>query len=104
MGEVPKVDVNEELTRRVADLARLRLSDEEVKTFTAQLADILQYMDQLGELETEGVDPMTHPLEMETPLREDEARPSPAHADGRSRMLDAAPEVIDDGFKVPPIL
>jgi aspartyl-tRNA(Asn)/glutamyl-tRNA(Gln) amidotransferase subunit C len=85
-------DINEVLTRKVADLARLELSDSEVKLFTSQLGDILRYVEKLGEARVDGVDPLTHPTaaEHETPLREDEARPLEPWVDG--------------GYRVPPIL
>lgn len=98
------IETNEALTRKVADLARLELSDEEVRTFTPQLGDILKYVESLGEAKVEGVEPLTHPLELPTPFREDEVRPFPAGAGGQPRVLDCAPESLDGGFKVPPIL
>jgi aspartyl-tRNA(Asn)/glutamyl-tRNA(Gln) amidotransferase subunit C len=99
-------EVNETLTRKVADLARLELSESEVKTYTAQLKQILGYVDQLSTVSVEGVEPMTHPIPHEISVRdrEDEVAPSPRDSDGAPKVLDPAPEVIDGGFKVPPIL
>ena len=91
------VDVNENLTRQVAHLSRLELSDQEVKSFTVQLSNVLKYVDQLQEVNVAGVEPLTHPVELEAPLREDANRPS-------INVLDSAPDVLYDGFKVPPIL
>jgi aspartyl-tRNA(Asn)/glutamyl-tRNA(Gln) amidotransferase subunit C len=98
------VQVDETLTRKVAELARLELSEKEVTTFTAQLGEILRYLDQLGTAEISGVEPMTHPLELESPLREDECKPSPVDSSENPKVLASAPEVIESGFKVPPIL
>lgn len=98
------IPVNEALTRKVAELARLELSDTELQTFTLQLGDILKYVDLLSELDTSRVEPLTHPLELEAPLRADEVRPSPVDERGLPKMLRAAPETQDLGFKVPPIL
>jgi aspartyl-tRNA(Asn)/glutamyl-tRNA(Gln) amidotransferase subunit C len=97
-------EIGPELTCRVASLARVRLTDEETKTFTAQIADVLKYVAQLVEVGTEGVEPLLHPLEPTAALRPDEARPSPRDEDGKPKTLRAAPEVFQDGFKVPPIL
>ncbi len=83
-------EINEELTRKVADLARLELSPSEVSTFSAQLQKIVAYVDQLASVNVDGVEPLVHPLELKTAWREDESRPSPRVADG--------------GFEVPPIL
>ncbi len=98
------VEVNEALTRRVAELARLELSDQEVNIFTSQLGEILKYVEQLQSLDTHHVEPLTHPLELLPPLREDVARLFPRDAEGKPKVLSSAPDVLYDGFKVPPIL
>ena len=98
------INVNEDLTRQVAQLARLELSEEEVRTFTPQLQEIIRYVDQLQNVNVEGVEPMQG-LETEvTPVRADEARPSPTDAEGKPMTLSPAPETQGDGFKVPPII
>ena len=98
------VEVSEQLTRQVSHLSRLELSDEEVKTFTSQLGEILGYIDQLQKVDVSGVEPMTHPLDLSTPMRDDSVRPSPRDAQGKPKVLASAPDVVQDGFKVPPIL
>ncbi len=98
------VEVTPELTRKIADLARLELSNEEVQTFTGQLGDILRYVDSLQEVDVSKIEPLTHPLELQTPMREDVIVPSPVDAEGKPKILKSAPEVLYDGFKVPPIL
>jgi aspartyl-tRNA(Asn)/glutamyl-tRNA(Gln) amidotransferase subunit C len=98
------VEVNESLTRQVAQLARLELSDQEVKTFTSQLSDILKYVEQLQSADVQGVEPLTHPLALSTALRPDEVRPSPVDSEGKPKVLQSAPDVLYDGFKVPQIL
>jgi len=98
------VEVNEKLTRQVAELARLELSDQEVQVFTSQLGGILKYVEQLQEVNVQGVEPLTHPLDLATPLRPDEVRPSPLDQEGKPKVLRSAPDVLYDGFKVPPIL
>ena len=99
------IEVNEALTQKVADLARLELSVDEVKLFTPQLAEILKYVELLGQVDVGSTEPMTHPLiDLPTPLRDDEVRPSGMDEKGMPKMLRPAPEVVDGGFKVPPIL
>lgn len=97
-------EVTEALTRQTATLAQLELTDEEIRTFTRQLGDILGYIEELNSVPVEGVEPLLHPLELMTPLREDVAHAPPLDAEGRSRTLGCAPEVLYDGFKVPQIL
>lgn len=57
--------------RYVADLARLELSTEEVELFTGDMNRILDYMDQLDELDTSGVEPTSHVLSLKNVFRED---------------------------------
>ena len=106
---MPPANVTEAVTRKVADLARLELTDSEVQTFTAQLGKVLQHVDQLQEVDVAGVEPLYQPFDIGTPAREDVVQPSPTFKDSqtgesRPRVLKDAPEVMHDGFKVPPIL
>lgn len=106
MSHSPEVTpkVTEELTRYVASLARLELSDQEVKTYTGQIREVLNYVDQLQELDVDRIEPLTHPLDLGTPMREDVVVPSPRDEEGRPKVLKSAPDVLEDGYKVPPIL
>lgn len=98
------VDLNESLTRYVANLARLELSDDEVSKFTGQLGDILKYIEQLQEVDVSSVSPLTHPLALETPFREDKIVSPPKTDQGKPKVLNSAPEVMNDGYKVPKII
>jgi aspartyl-tRNA(Asn)/glutamyl-tRNA(Gln) amidotransferase subunit C len=86
--------------RHVATLARLEVSEEELDTFTGQLAAVLAHADDVASLDTAGVPPTAHPLPLENVLRADEPRPSL----DRAEVLSQAPAVEDDRFKVPPVL
>jgi len=86
---------------RIAELARLALTDDEVTLFTKQLGSILEYVDQINALDTAGVMPTSHV--MNRPLdRADEPRPVLSRRD----VLAAAPEAaIEAGlFKVPRVI
>lgn len=85
---------------KVADLARLQLSAAEVEKFSQQLSEILGYIEKLNELDTSKVEPLTHALELSTPLRPDEAKPS----SGAETMLSCAPEHLYESFKVPQVM
>ncbi|ASC73973.1 Aspartyl/glutamyl-tRNA(Asn/Gln) amidotransferase subunit C [Halomicronema hongdechloris C2206] len=89
-----------EQVRKVALLARLELTPEEEQQFTTQLSSILEYVEQLSELDTEAVEPTTRALEINNVTRQDVAESFPA----REQMLDSAPEREEDYFKVPKIL
>ncbi len=99
------IEVNEALVRKVADLARLALTDEEVRLYANQMKVTLGYVDQISKVTIpEGTEPMYHPLEIETPMRDDVVVPSPTTADGKPKMIKPAPDTLYEGFKVPPIL
>ncbi|MCC6993638.1 MAG: Asp-tRNA(Asn)/Glu-tRNA(Gln) amidotransferase subunit GatC [Deltaproteobacteria bacterium] len=83
--------------KEIAELARLSLSDEEVTRFTGQLGSILEHIDALSALDTTGIEPTTHAVPMDCPLREDVAGAAlPAE-----RALAAAPVRSGDFFEVP---
>jgi len=92
--------ISAEQVKYVADLARLELSPEEQEEFTAQLNAILEYMDQLNELETSGVEPTSHVLPLRNVLREDVAGPSLTVEE----VLANAPDQEQGHFKVPKII
>lgn len=92
--------LDEAAVRHVAHLARLSVTDEEVARFAAQLSSILQYFDQLKEVDTSGVEPTAHPLPVTNVFREDTVL-SPWTADA---ALHNAPQHRDQFFQVPKVL
>ena len=92
--------VTVEDVRGVAALARLRFSLEEEQRLTGELNRILQYMDKLNELDTEGVEPTSHVLPLGNAFRRDEVDPSPAVAE----ILAASPQRQGRYYKVPRII
>ena len=85
---------------KVARLARLALTDQELARATVQLGDIVDHFADIDELDLEGVEPMTQPFPLANVLRDDVAQPTL----DRDEVLAAAPDVEDGRFKVPPIL
>jgi aspartyl-tRNA(Asn)/glutamyl-tRNA(Gln) amidotransferase subunit C len=85
---------------KVALLARLRLSETELETITGQLAQIVGYVDQLGEVNTEGIEPMAHAIEVANVFRSDQVSPSLP----RDEALANAPHHDDRGYLVPAVL
>jgi aspartyl-tRNA(Asn)/glutamyl-tRNA(Gln) amidotransferase subunit C len=84
----------------VAALARLELTDDEIGLFATQLSSVLGHVTSLQRLDTTGVAPTSHPLDLRNVLREDVVVPCLAHDDA----LAAAPAEEDGRFKVPSIL
>lgn len=89
-----------EQVRKVALLARLDLSPAEEEQFTDQLSGILDYVEQLKELDTDNVEPTTRAIELSNVTRTD----SLVTFGDRDTMLDCAPDREGDFFKVPKIL
>ena len=90
--------------RKVAKLAHLEITDEEVALYTPQMADIVKYIEQLNELDTENVEPMLGGLTNEgkatQTIREDE----PGGSLGQNAALDQAPSAVAGHFQVPKVL
>ena len=93
-----KIDPDQ--VRRIARLARINLTTDELKEFAGQLSDILDYVDQLNELDTEGVEPTTHPLKISNVFRQDQIGESLSN----EQALANAPQRHGDFFAVPKVL
>jgi aspartyl-tRNA(Asn)/glutamyl-tRNA(Gln) amidotransferase subunit C len=85
---------------KVAKLARLALSAEELETLGAELGDILEHAERVQALPTEGVPPTSHPLPMVNAFREDEI----GECLDRESFLAEAPDAAEGQFRVPRIL
>ncbi|MBW4562178.1 MAG: Asp-tRNA(Asn)/Glu-tRNA(Gln) amidotransferase subunit GatC [Mojavia pulchra JT2-VF2] len=92
--------IDREQVHKVALLARLELTPEEEEQFTTQLGSILDYVQQLSELDVSDVPPTTRAIDVSNVTREDELQPYP----DREAILNGAPEQEGDFFKVPKIL
>ena len=88
--------------RKIATLARLELTPDEIELFAKQLGDILAYADELGRVDTAGIEPTSHPLAVGSAWRADEPVPSL----DRDAILERAPAAsVGAGlFKVPKVL
>ena len=92
--------IDREQVRKVAHLARLELTPEEEAQFTTQLGSILEYFEQLSELDVSDVQPTTRAIDVSNITREDKLQPYPE----RESILNSAPEQEGEFFKVPKIL
>ena len=81
-------------------LARLALTPDETERFGAQLGKILEYVEALNGLDTTGVEPTSHVLDIQNVVREDEIRPSLA----RDEALANAPDGTGQFYRVPKII
>jgi aspartyl-tRNA(Asn)/glutamyl-tRNA(Gln) amidotransferase subunit C len=85
---------------KVALLARLQLTDDELSKMTVELAQIVGYVDQLGEVDTGGVEPMAHAIEIANVFRDDVV----AESLSRDEALANAPYHDGRGYLVPAVL
>ena len=92
--------ITAEDVRKVAQLARLDLPDDQIATYTEQLEKILAYVAQLEEIDTTNVKPTTRAVEVVNVTRNDEVSATPV----REELLDLAPQREGDFFRVPKIL
>ena len=91
------MEINDKLVSYVAELAHLKLDDDQRAQAAADLSRMIGYVDQLAELDTDGVEPMSHVFPLVNVFREDEVKPSMA----RELILQNAPKQKDGCFLVP---
>ena len=84
----------------IAELARLKFNEDELKSFTNQLNEILTYVEKLNELDTENVEPLSHPVEGSNVFREGAVKQSVS----TEEALKNAPEKDEKFFKVPKVI
>lgn len=89
--------ISDETIEYVGILAKLELSGEEKEQAKKDLGQMLDYVDKLEELDTEGIEPMTHIFPLENVFREDEV----INGDTKTEILSNAPERTEDNFVVP---
>lgn len=95
------MDITREEIDHLAELSDFSLSDEEKGKLGGDLKNIIKYISQLNELDTEGVEPTYQVFEMENIWRADEIKPQDATPDA---LLATAPEVQEHQIKVPKVL
>jgi len=92
--------VSTEQVRHIAKLARIAMSDEEIERLAPELNNILGWVEQLGEVNTDGIEPLTAVIDQKLRLRDD------AVTDGniRDEILANAPEAQHGFFAVPKVI
>jgi len=94
------MSVNEQQVRHVATLARLALSDAEIDKMVPELNNILGWVEQLGEVDTDGVEPLTAVIDLKLRLRDDVV----TDGDMRDAVLANAPDAQHGFFAVPKVI
>jgi aspartyl-tRNA(Asn)/glutamyl-tRNA(Gln) amidotransferase subunit C len=93
------VSITREDVLHVAELARLRIPEDEIEGVRAELGAILESVSKVAELDLSGVEPTSHPLDLVNQWAEDEPRPSLPREDA----LANAPDPADGSFRVPAV-
>jgi aspartyl-tRNA(Asn)/glutamyl-tRNA(Gln) amidotransferase subunit C len=94
------MSVDAATVRRIATLARIAITDEEVPPLVGELNQILDWVEQLGEVDTDGVMPMTSVTDITAPLRTDEVTDGNKEAE----VLRNAPDAREGHFTVPKVV
>lgn len=92
--------LDKETVAKIAHLARIRLTDDESAGYAAELSNILDWVEQLGELDTDGVEPMTAVVDLSLPRRADEVTDG-GQAD---KVVANAPDAEGTYFAVPKVV
>lgn len=85
---------------KIAHLARLAISDEDVPAYAENLSKILSFVEQMNAVDTSGVEPMAHPLDVSQRLRPDVV----TEAEQRERFQSVAPQVEAGLYLVPQVI
>jgi len=94
------MQVDERTVRRIAHLARIKITDEEARSLESELSGILNWVEQLDEVDTSGVEPMTRVVAQELSKREDRVTDGEIADD----IMRNAPAVEDHYFVVPKVV
>ena len=95
------MSVDKDTVAKIARLARVRVDEDKQEALAGELSNILGWIEQLSELDTEGVEPMTSVVSMKLPLREDEVNDGgypdkvTANAPEAAHGLYAVPKVVE---------
>ena len=89
-----------EEVEKIAKLAKLKFKEDEIEKFTKQMNDILEYMEQLNEINTDDIEPLYHVIEVGNVLRKDDVKQSSP----KEEILKNAPVKSNDFILVPKII
>lgn len=92
--------IDQTTVKKVAGLARLRLTEAETEKYAGQLNNIMKFVEQLGELKTDGIEPLPSPVDIPLPLRPDVVNDGNCQA----AVLANGPEVTEGFYVVPKVV
>lgn len=92
--------IDNKTIQKVANLARLKITDEEASKYGPQLSNIINFVEQLSEVDTDNVAPLASPVDIDLRLRIDEV----TDGDVQKQVLANAPEELEGFFVVPKVV
>jgi len=92
--------IDKQTVQKVANLARLKITDEEADRYGPQLSGIINFVEQLNEVDTDNVEPLASPVDITLRLREDKVTDGNIQKD----VLANAPEELEGFFVVPKVV
>ncbi len=92
--------ITEDEIKKIAKLAKLSMPENESKEFAEQLSGALKHFEQMTKINTDGIEPLVTPTQIEHFLRPDQA----VQEISADKMVENAPEKIGNLFKVPPVV
>lgn len=92
--------ISKEEVKKIASLAKLNLSEDEINEMQKDMSGILEYMDKLNTLNTNDVEPLSYPVDIKNVFRED----IPGESLDREEALKNAPARTEEFFKVPKVI
>lgn len=96
--------VDKDTVRKTARLARLAVPEERLETLAGELNGILKWIEQLNEVDVEGVQPMTSTVDVKLPMRDDVVASGPTGGGQPENVVANAPKTGDHFFVVPKVV
>jgi len=94
------MSMDREIIKNIANLARIRVPDDNLDHLAKELSSIMDWVEQLDSVNTDGVEPLASVIDVTLPLREDKI----TDGDCRNKILANGPEVEDGYFAVPKVI
>lgn len=92
--------INKNTTLKIAKLSRIKIKDEEIEEFSIQLSSILDWVEQLNEVDTENIKPLNNVSMNNLPLRKDIEKDT----NSSKEILENSPDNVEDYFVVPKVI
>ena len=98
------MSVDKETVRKVAKLARIAVDEDRLEPLAGELNGILSWIEQLNEVDVDGVEAMASTVEVSLPMRDDQLSEGPTGGDQAERVVANAPKSDDHFFVVPKVV